>query len=53
MLSLKVTPQITPDDRVILDLTVSKDSVGQILPSATGGSVPSIDTRETHRIHGN
>ena len=46
VLSLKVTPQITPDDRVILDLTVSKDSVGQILPSATGGNVPSIDTRE-------
>ena len=46
VLSLKVTPQITPDDRIILDLTVSKDSVGQILPSATGGSVPSIDTRE-------
>jgi type IV pilus assembly protein PilQ len=46
VLSLKVTPQITPDNRVILDLTVSKDSVGQILPSATGGSVPSIDTRE-------
>jgi len=45
VLSLKVTPQITPDDRVILDLTVSKDSVGQVLPSATGGSVPSIDTR--------
>jgi type IV pilus assembly protein PilQ len=46
VLSLKVTPQITPDDRIILDLTVSKDSVGQILPSATGGFVPSIDTRE-------
>jgi type IV pilus assembly protein PilQ len=45
VLSLKVTPQITPDDRLILDLTVSKDSVGQVLPSATGGSVPSIDTR--------
>jgi type IV pilus assembly protein PilQ len=45
VLSLKVTPQITPDDRLILDLTVSKDSVGQSLPSATGGSVPSIDTR--------
>ncbi|HET9694390.1 MAG TPA: type IV pilus secretin PilQ [Steroidobacteraceae bacterium] len=46
VLSLKVTPQITPDDRVILDLTVSKDSVGQNVASATGGSVPSIDTRE-------
>jgi type IV pilus assembly protein PilQ len=46
VLSLKVTPQITPDNRVILDLTVSKDSVGQVVPSATGGFVPSIDTRE-------
>jgi type IV pilus assembly protein PilQ len=46
VLSLKVTPQITPDDRVILDLTVSKDSVGQNVASATGGFVPSIDTRE-------
>ena len=45
VLSLKVTPQITPDDKVILDLTVTKDSVGQLVPSATGGFVPSIDTR--------
>jgi type IV pilus assembly protein PilQ len=45
VLSLKVTPQITPDDSVILDLTVTKDSVGQLVPSATGGFVPSIDTR--------
>jgi len=45
VLSLKVTPQITPDDRVILDLVVTKDSVGQLVPSATGGVVPSIDTR--------
>jgi type IV pilus assembly protein PilQ len=46
VLSLKVKPQITPDNRVILDLTVAKDSVGQLVPSATGGVVPSIDTRE-------
>jgi len=46
VLSLTVTPQITPDDRIILDLTVSKDSVGQNVASATGGFVPSIDTRE-------
>lgn len=46
VLSLKVTPQITPDNRIILDLTVSKDSVGQNVASATGGFVPSIDTRE-------
>jgi len=46
VLSLKVTPQITPDNRIILDLTVSKDSVGQLVASATGGFVPSIDKRE-------
>ena len=46
VLSLHVTPQITPDDRIILDLTVAKDNVGEYVPSATGGLVPSIDTRE-------
>ena len=46
VLSLKVTPLITPDNRVILDLDVSDDSVGQQVQSATGGTVPSIDTRE-------
>ncbi len=45
VLSLKVKPQITPDNRVILDLTIKKDSVGQLVQSATGGQVPSIDTR--------
>ncbi|MFO7287782.1 MAG: type IV pilus secretin PilQ, partial [Gammaproteobacteria bacterium] len=45
VLSLTVTPQITPDDRIIMDLTVTKDSVGEVVPSATGGLVPSIDTR--------
>lgn len=41
VLSIKVTPQITPDDRIIMDLTVNKDTVGQIY-----GGIPSIDTRE-------
>ncbi|HHM05244.1 MAG TPA: type IV pilus secretin PilQ [Gammaproteobacteria bacterium] len=41
VLSLKVTPQITPDDRVIMDLRVSKDSVGEVFLG-----VPSINTRE-------
>jgi type IV pilus assembly protein PilQ len=45
VLSLTVTPQITPDDRIIMDLLVTKDSVGQVVQSATGGQVPSIDTR--------
>ena len=46
VLSLKVTPLITPDNRVVLDLDVSDDTVGAQVTSATGGSVPSIDTRE-------
>jgi type IV pilus assembly protein PilQ len=46
VLSLRVTPQITPDDRIIMDLQVNQDSVGEFVPSATGGLVPSIDTRE-------
>jgi type IV pilus assembly protein PilQ len=45
VLSLKVVPQITPDDRIIMDLDVSQDTVGEQVPSATGGFVPSIDTR--------
>jgi type IV pilus assembly protein PilQ len=46
VLSLKVTPLITPDNRVIMDIDVSDDSVGQLVQSATGGTVPSIDTRQ-------
>jgi type IV pilus assembly protein PilQ len=40
VLSLEVTPQITPDDQVIMDLKVNKDSVG-----ATFNGVPSINTQ--------
>ncbi|HET6629783.1 MAG TPA: type IV pilus secretin PilQ [Woeseiaceae bacterium] len=46
VLSLSVTPQITPDNNIIMDLLVSNDTVGDLVSSATGGSVPSIDTRE-------
>jgi type IV pilus assembly protein PilQ len=46
VLALKVTPQITPDGRIILDLNVKKDSVGQVVVSSGGVNVPSIDTRE-------
>ena len=45
VLSLAVTPQITPDDRIVMDLVVTKDSVGELVSSATGGFVPSVDTR--------
>jgi type IV pilus assembly protein PilQ len=46
VLSLKVTPQITPDNRIILDLDVRDDSVGTIVVSSGGVNVPSINTRE-------
>ncbi len=46
VLSLTVTPQITPDDRIIMDLTVTKDSVGELISNTEGGDIPSIDTRE-------
>ena len=45
VLGLTVTPQITPDDRVVMDLKVNKDTVGQIF-GAGQLQVPSIDTRE-------
>ncbi len=46
VLSLTVTPQITPDDNIIMDLRVHKDSVGDIISTGgLGGTVPSIDTR--------
>jgi type IV pilus assembly protein PilQ len=40
VLSLKVTPQITPDDRVIMDLAINQDTVGQEF-----SGIPSVDTR--------
>jgi type IV pilus assembly protein PilQ len=46
VLSLEVTPQITPDDRVIMDLDVHKDNVGETVAFGAGLSAPSIDTRE-------
>ena len=46
VLSLEVTPQITPDDRVIMDLDVHKDSVGETVSFGGNLSAPSIDTRE-------
>ena len=46
VLSLEVTPQITPDNRVIMDLKVTRDNVGQLVPTGSGGFVPSIDKRE-------
>jgi len=46
VLSLEVTPQITPDNNIIMDLRVHKDNVGEVISTGgLGGTVPSIDTR--------
>mgnify|MGYP003857643093 FL=1 len=41
VLSLEVTPQITPDDKVIMDLRINQDNRGEV----TAG-IPSIETNE-------
>lgn len=41
VLSLEVTPQITPDDRIIMELSINNDTVGDIFEG-----VPSIDTNQ-------
>ncbi len=46
VLSLTVTPQITPDNRIILDLDVRDDSVGTVVVESGGINVPSINTQE-------
>ncbi len=40
VLQLAVTPRITPDDRIIMDLEVKNDSVGTVF-----SGIPSIDTK--------
>ena len=46
VLSLDVTPNITPDDRILLKLVINKDSVGELVPTGQGGNIPSINTTE-------
>ncbi len=46
VLSLETTPQITPDDRIIMDLEVHKDSRGEDVAFSDSLSAPTIDTRE-------
>ncbi len=45
VLSLEVTPQITPDDKILLDITVKKDAVGERI-QFSGGTIPTIDKKE-------
>jgi len=41
VLSLTVTPHITPDDKIILDLVVTQDTISDV----TSGTAPAIDTQ--------
>ena len=45
VLSLEVTPQITPDNSVILDLNITQDARGDTVSTPTGPAV-AIDTQE-------
>lgn len=45
VLSLKVTPHITPDNRIILDLVITQDTRGDTVETSTGPAV-AIDTQE-------
>jgi type IV pilus assembly protein PilQ len=45
VLSLKVTPHITPDNRIIMDLVVTQDTRGDTVSTSTGDAV-AIDTQE-------
>lgn len=46
VLSLKVTPEITPDNRVMLDLVVSNNSKGTEISLSGGGSAIPINLEE-------
>ncbi|OUS12524.1 fimbrial protein [Gammaproteobacteria bacterium 53_120_T64] len=46
VLKLEVTPQITPDNRVIMDLHITQDTIGENVPTSSGGSEPTIDITE-------
>jgi type IV pilus assembly protein PilQ len=45
ILSLTVTPQITPDDNINMKVEVTQDSVGEVINSTAGG-IPSINTKK-------
>ena len=45
VLSLRVTPHITPDNRIILNLVVTQDTRGETVSTSTGPAV-AIDTQE-------
>lgn len=50
VLQLDVTPQIAPNGKVVLDLNIRKDSIGQNIPVQGGGQIPSIDTKNINTM---
>jgi type IV pilus assembly protein PilQ len=46
VLELKVTPTITADDRVVLNLNVKKDAIAGFIDNPGGGQIPTLDKRE-------
>jgi len=46
VLSLEVTPQITPDDQVIMEVKVTKDDIDDSVPRING--VPALKTNEVN-----
>ncbi len=50
VLKLEVTPQITPDGRIVMDINVNQDSVGDLLP--TGEPAIDVTQVETKAIVG-
>lgn len=46
VLSLRVTPVITPDEHVRLHLVITQDTQGASVPTANGGDAVAIDTQE-------
>ncbi|MGP1716625.1 MAG: type IV pilus secretin PilQ [Methylophilus sp.] len=44
-LSLEVTPQITPDQKIIMDLDVRKDSRGEVLPGGVAINTQNVQTQ--------
>ncbi|UZK04516.1 type IV pilus secretin PilQ family protein [Venatoribacter cucullus] len=45
VLKLEVTPQITPDDRIIMDLVINQDSVGELTAAGPSINTNSVQTQ--------
>lgn len=46
VLSLEITPQITPNNKIILDLKATEDTRGSNVATGTNTTIPAINTQE-------